>query len=267
MFPILFRVLTIAGTCTLAALFTREMMRRKAEKEAEHERLREEKRDQKPALKISSRQEKADASSTPRVSNAEATAAADFDEQRKKREERKSTKKADEKTEKLTQQASASSSSSALASAAAEPGAEETRAKTVVDSSKKIIANYKQPPAYTVDLSLAQDTIKAAENLIAEGRFNEAWEKAGAVGMQMGMLEIRAGIEKELADLKGNPKFADKIPPVRATLDEADKHLTDARNSFYASAGSEPTFMSLMQAAMAKTMKAMSDANAIKLSL
>ena len=252
-------MLTIAGTCTLAALFTREMMRRKAEREAEQDKLRADK----PALKIPVREEKSSAAPADNTS----ASSSDLDEQRKKREERKAGSKQSAAQVEAKSAKDQEVTVTAATASNAEPGAEETRARTVLDSSRKIIANYKQPTAYKVDLSLPEATINAAESLIAKGRFTEAWEKAGAVGMQMGMLEIRAGIEKELDDLKSNPSFADKVPAVRATLDEADQLLAEARNRFDAESGTEPTFMSLMQAAMAKTMKAMSEANAIKLNL
>ncbi len=235
-------------------------MRRKAERETEQDKLREDK----PALKIPVREEKSSAAPADNTS----ASSSDLDEQRKKREERKAASKQSavqpEPKSAKTQEATAVTASTVSST---EASAEETRARSVLDSSKKIIANYKQPTAYKVDLSLPEATISAAESLIANGRFTEAWEKAGAVGMQMGMLEIRAGIEKELDDLKSNPSLADKVPAVRATLDEADQLLAEARNRFDAESGAEPTFMSLMQAAMAKTMKAMSEANAIKLNL
>lgn len=237
-------------------------MRRKAEREAGEEKLREEK----PALKIPSRKE-----SAPEADSEGTGGSSDLDEQRKRREERKaaareSAAKAEKQTAKAAEATKSVNSAPASAASTAERSPEETRARTIVDSSKKIISTYKQPSGYTVDLSLAKATVDAAESLLAKGRYDEALEKAGAVGMQVGMLEIRAGIEKDLDELKSNPKYADKISPVRSTLDEADQLMAEARKRFTDAADAEPKFMGLMQQAMAKTMKAMGEANAIKLS-
>src|SRR5579883_2299832 len=138
MLPILFRLLTIAGTCTLAALFTRELMRRKAEREEADSNLSAEK-----PLKIPARKqdESGSAGATGSASN-------NLDEQRKKREERKATAKESvpQTEEKPGKPAAAQNSTAAPQSA--EKDANELRARTLVDNSKQIIANYKQPASY-----------------------------------------------------------------------------------------------------------------------
>lgn len=288
MFPILLRVLTIAGTCTVAALLTREFMRRKALRDEEAGVQRstplsiEEKNDSnavsQQAKQGLDQQATAQADSNARFSSA-AELASELELQRRKRDDRKAAAmqakmQADERAGKAARAKSAAQESLGAATkrdssgkgkeqpdTSTDPAA--VRAQTVIGSSRNILQTYKQPVGYTVDLSLAHFT---AERLYNMGRFDEAWAKAGAVGMLVGMAEIRANVESELKSLSKDSAGSEKTKEVRQTLNEADGHLAEASKSFVTDKPDDSdAFVSQLQQAMAKTMKAMNEVNTIKL--
>lgn len=135
----------------------------------------------------------------------------------------------------------------------------EERAKVVLQSSKQIIDNYKQPDGVKVDLSLAQFSIETAERLMAQSRFEEAFEKASAVGLLVGMAEMRAAIETQLKAMKSDEKLADKAKSIRSILNEADASLAQASQSFVSDDVPAGQYMNHLQTAFQKTMQAQNE--------
>jgi hypothetical protein len=87
-----------------------------------------------------------------------------------------------------------------------------------------------------------------------EGKYDEAWEKAGAIGMVVGMSEMRAGIERHIKNHKPDEKSTEKLKEIRKTLTEADLALAEATKSFV---GGEPDgesqFLNHLREAFRKT--------------
>ncbi len=135
----------------------------------------------------------------------------------------------------------------------------EERAKVVLHSSKQILENYKQPDGVKVDLSLAQFSIETAERLVTQSRFEEAFEKASAVGLIVGMAEMRAAIETQLKAMKSNEGMADKVKSVRSILNAADAALGSASQSFISDDVPVGEFMNHLQTAFQKTMQAQNE--------
>lgn len=380
MFPILFRVLTIAGSCTIAALLTRRYLQRKAEEE---NRYREQLRPQfaeggqstSDALSSSNKADSAASQSSSksdkskleeesaRKAKVEAQAVADIETARRTKEaalaaarqakneklaktreaaaaaqkaaeahrrsaesgsfpavpaqnveavstemsqaalerEQASAKANEESIQSAQTEMSEAAAQSALAqdfspeektqaakvddseiaaaaiaeaveskkevssNKAAEPGISkaqgpaEERAKVVLQSSKQIIDNYKQPEGTKVDLSLAQFSIETAERLMAQSRFEEAFEKASAVGLLVGMAEMRAAIETQLKAMKSDEKLADKAKSIRSILNEADASLAQASQSFVSDDVPAGQYMNHLQTAFQKTMQAQNE--------
>ena len=131
------------------------------------------------------------------------------------------------------------------------------RARTVIDSSENILSTYKQPEGMSVDLGLAKFALETAERLMEEYRYEEAFEKAGAVGMLVGMAEMRGAIESDLKEMKKDENLKDKVSVVRSVLQEGDKYLAEASQSFVSdSAAQDGSFLQNLQHAFQKTTEA-----------
>lgn len=131
------------------------------------------------------------------------------------------------------------------------------RARAVLDSSGHVLSSYKQPEGLNVDLGLAQFSLDTAERMMSEYRYEDAFEKAGAVGMLVGMAEMRAAVEKQLKDLMSDGASPDKLSHVRSTLKEADEFLAEASKSFMADAvPGESEYLVQLQHAFQKTTEA-----------
>lgn len=336
MFSIILRVLTIAGTCTLAAMLTRKYLQKRAERETQAEKSllpasraldktsepgsqenelesRRKKRDdllsqkQESSGAVAERarlREEMEAALPSEAARAEAASAreellatrdklrAERDElqaraEQSKLEAEKIRQKADERSEKVAKSKQAAlaaqqavkafrkeadeakksgstkdrvAEKEAAAGGIAPPPPDPSmeRARLVLESSRQILENYKMPEGLIVDLSLARFSLDTADRLMSESRYDDAWEKAGAVGMIVGISEMRAAIEQQLKDLKKDPEKAEKVKLVRAALSEADMELAEASKSFVAeqSGNSGNSYTQHLQTAFQKTMQA-----------
>jgi hypothetical protein len=136
----------------------------------------------------------------------------------------------------------------------------EERARIVLDSSKQILTNYKQPDGLKVDLGLAHFSLDTAERLMAQSKYDEALEKASAVGLLVGMSEMRAAVENQLKTLASDGANGEKIKAIRAILSEGDLQLAEASKSFVMEeAGDAGAFMNHLQLAFQKTTQAQSE--------
>jgi hypothetical protein len=288
MFSILFRVLTIAGTFTIAALLTRRYMQRRALRE-DHE---------SSGSGASSGAEKSAVAGGREGSalQGETHRSPEPSQRKKKRVERKAGRHlklqhdgdaddadaADDTTgefeeeqdagletelaqkpeavqkqgaaQKQEQDPAAREAVSVLSGAAAE------RARIVIQSSRQILDNYKHPEGLNVDLSLAHFSLDTAERLMAQSRFEDAWEKAGAVGMIVGMAEMRAAVERQLKDLGSEPSGAERAKEIRKILAEADRCLAEASKSFVQDSGAgASSYISHLQAAFQKNTEAQAE--------
>lgn len=295
MFSILLRVLTIAGSCTLAALITRRLIYGRAPKNEDLQHSENEK-----AARSASTEKRSENSASAEAEKKSETEkqTIDLEAQRKRREEMQAKadqikQRSDERSEKIAKSKQAAQAardtvkafrkeqeaqgklpqSSKLAEKGRSDNLQETdfsvpdsvpdkdpareRARVIMDSSRKILDSYKQPAGLNVDLSLARFSIETADRLFSESRFDDAWEKAGSVGMIVGMAEMRAGIEQRLNELRSNPENADKLKEVRDILSEADASLAEAGKSFVNDKEKgDGDFMKELQIAFSKTMKA-----------
>lgn len=339
MFSIILRVLTIAGTCTLAAMLTRKYLEKRAEREArtpaalpakkvrgaavreletrdsedsgsatpENELdSRRKMRDELQAKKSESvsestaersrlRSEMEELARNAESARAEAASAkeellaardkhlAGKDELQSKTEQMKLEaqelkQKAEERSEKVAKSKQAALAAQQAVKAFRKDAADSQiavqkndlqmappppnpameRARLVLDSSRQILDNYKMPTGLIVDLSLARFSLDTADRLMAEGRYDDAWEKAGAVGMIVGISEMRAAIEQQLKEMKKDPDRAEKVKLVRSALNEADLELAEASKSFVSekSGNGEKDYTQHLQAAFQKTMQA-----------
>ena len=130
------------------------------------------------------------------------------------------------------------------------------RAQAVITSSEHVLSAYKAPAGLNVDLSLAKFSLDTAERSMDEHRYDDAFEKAGAVGMLVGMAEVRAGIDSQLKELSKNESLKSKTDAVRDILKEADAFLTDASKSFMADASPDGEYLIKLQSAFQKTTQA-----------
>ena len=136
----------------------------------------------------------------------------------------------------------------------------EDRARIVLHSSKQILTNYKQPDGLKVDLGLAHFSLDTAERLMAQSKFDEALEKASAVGLLVGMSEMRASVENQLKTSQSDEAKGEKIKAIRAILLEGDLELAEASKSFVMDdAGDAGAFMNHLQLAFQKTTQAQSE--------
>lgn len=331
MFPILLRVLTIAGSCTIAALLTRRYLQYKAEQDDE---FKSQTRRQAAAKSANNDRQSGEADKSESKASdknaTESTAAnnkngsdepakgesstAVSDEKVKKESKAgvpHSKSQADERAERIARSKEAAlaakkavdarkrdmgsgsyeaikpvaeevaspeghseiplAQSIELSAVTEEPGkditvsmepaasAAEERAKVVLMSSKQILDNYKQPAGSKVDLSFAQFSMQTAERLMAQSRFDEAWEKASAVGLLVAVSEMRAAIETQIKSMNSDAEKADRIKEARTNLDEADRCLADASQSFVSDENSNGDFMNQVQKAFQKTTQAQSE--------
>ena len=130
------------------------------------------------------------------------------------------------------------------------------RASAVITSSEHVLSSYKAPDGLNVDLSLAKFSLETAERSMQEHRYDDAFEKAGAVGMLVGMAEVRAGIDSELKELSKNEELKAKTDAVRQTLREADAFLSDASKSFMSDQPPDGEYLIKLQNAFQKTTQA-----------
>ncbi|MBX9571197.1 MAG: hypothetical protein K2X77_20035 [Candidatus Obscuribacterales bacterium] len=130
------------------------------------------------------------------------------------------------------------------------------RASSVITSSEHVLSSYKAPDGLKVDLSLAKFSLETAERSMQEHRYDDAFEKAGAVGMLVGMAEVRAGIDSELKELSKNEELKAKTDAVRQTLREADAFLSDASKSFMSDQPPDGEYVIKLQNAFQKTTQA-----------
>lgn len=130
------------------------------------------------------------------------------------------------------------------------------RASAVITSSEHVISSYKAPAGLNVDLSLAKYSLETAERSMQENKYDDAFEKAGAVGMLVGMAEVRAGIESQLKDLSTRDELKSKLDPVREILKEADAFLTDASRAFVGDQPADGDYLIKLQNAFQKTTQA-----------
>lgn len=327
MITVLLRVLTIAGTCTLAALLTRKILEKRAERESAESNAESSNKGanlslvqrDKPAVPQGSASAAANAPASkpaapsparpapaaetkPKVEEKPEAKAAESksdaaDELSRKREEMQSSgRNQAERQEKVAkskeaamaaqkavaakrrgqnntgdfsvpkdEEASAPKTVEAPAPkpsatpAAAPVNAAQEKAKVVISSSKQILQTYKQPEGVKVDLSLANFSIDTAERLYAQEKFDEAWEKASSVGLLIGMSEMRASIEAQLKTMKADPEKAEKVKQIRNVLNEADKFLSDANQSFVSEESGKGDFLKQLQNAFQKTMQAQNE--------
>lgn len=130
------------------------------------------------------------------------------------------------------------------------------RANAVITSSEHVISSYKSPDGLNVDLSLAKYSLETAERSMQENKYDDAFEKAGAVGMLVGMAEVRAGIDSQLKDLSSKGELKSKLDNVRDILKEADAFLTDASRAFVGDQPADGDYLIKLQNAFQKTTQA-----------
>lgn len=173
------------------------------------------------------------------------------EKERIERERQEQVRLVHERHEQLRQE---KESASALSTDAAAQGA-----RVVLESSRHLLAGYQQPEGLNVDLSLAHFSMDTADRLMTQLRYDEALEKASAVGMLIGMAEMRASTERQLRELESGSNNADNIRKVRAILSEADGLMAEASKSFVSDdSATASTYISHLQAALQKTLEAQS---------
>lgn len=139
------------------------------------------------------------------------------------------------------------------------------RASTVISSSQHVLSSYKAPDGLNVDLALAKYSLETAERSMQEHKYDDAFEKAGAIGMLVGMAEVRAGIDNELKELDKNSDLKDKTDAVRQSLKEADAYLSDASKAFVDDSLAEGEYLIRLQHAFQKTTQAQQELMQAKL--
>ncbi len=281
MFPLLFRVLTIAGSCVLAGVLTRAYLKRQAERENAD--LQDDAVKTPAAIQDQSAppvQAAAAKQSAPSAAVKQSAPAAPVKESAPAAPVKESTPAAPVKESApaapVKESAPAAPAKNSAPVAPAAPVAEVKKAETkdapavkneaaeraqiVISSSKKMLETYKQPEGLAVDLSLAHFCVDTAERLMTQSRFEEAFEKASTVGMLLGMSEMRASVESHLKEMKADSSKAEKAKAVRDILNEADRFLAEASKSFVSDeASGDDSFMSQLQSAFQKTTQAQSE--------
>ncbi|MBX9690180.1 MAG: hypothetical protein K2X27_25940 [Candidatus Obscuribacterales bacterium] len=291
MFPILFRLLTIAGTCTVAALLTRQYLKHRAELSGSE--LEQEKAARKAEAQIAVKPavEEVSFDSGPYRQSLETTlnsideilskAETEMDSPycrpvtlralmaglEKQGEIRTRLNSAAElkESEWQAQIKEAAGLLQSLRSSWQQAVADQqaaSKAQSVIDSSAQLLQSYRAPEGLPVDLSLARFSLDAAERLMAEFRFEESFERATSVGMWVGMAETRASLELQLKEL-GKEAQKEKSKEVRGLLDEADA-LMAKLGKLLSTDEASAEYMKLLESAFQKTTFAQSELMKVK---